>query len=79
MERLLRTLFTLRGLILAATLTLAALGGYLDRGTVLPVAKVKSQLAPQVHAMDRSQVLSQWRVGDPCPPVSTPESAPACW
>src|SRR5262249_46022283 len=55
MERLLRTLFTVRGLILAATLTLAALGGYLDRGTTLPIAKVSSQLALQVHAMDRSQ------------------------
>jgi hypothetical protein len=21
----------------------------------------------------------QWRIGDPCPPVSTPASAPLCW
>jgi hypothetical protein len=79
MKRLLRILYIMRGLILAGTLTLAAIGGYLDRGTVPSAAKANRQLAPQVQAMTSGKAASQWRIGDPCPPASTPESAPGCW
>jgi hypothetical protein len=55
MKRLLRVLFTARGLILACTLVLAAIGGYLDRGTAPAAA---TQPAAQVQAIDGGQVPS---------------------
>jgi hypothetical protein len=36
-----------------------------------------AQCAPAVSA--QSLGTPQWRIGDPCPPVSTPASAPRCW
>jgi hypothetical protein len=55
MKRLLRIVFTMRGLILAGTLMLAAIGGYLDRSTA-PAAP--TQPAAQVQARDGGQVPS---------------------
>jgi hypothetical protein len=56
MKRLLRTLFTIRGLILAGTLTLAAVGSYyLDQGTAASVAGVHSHGAAHLHAVASNQ------------------------
>lgn len=66
MKRLLRILYTIRGLILAGTLMIAAIGSYLDRGTA-PTTRVNTHLASHVQAIERSQVPPQWRIGDPCP------------
>jgi hypothetical protein len=79
MKRLLRILFTLRGLILAGTLMLAIAGSYLDQQAAAPVAGMNSPLGSQVPAGPSGQATAQWRIGDPCPPLSTPASAPACW
>jgi hypothetical protein len=79
MKRLLRILFTVRGLILAGTLALAIFGSYLVRGAAPSATEMKSHPASHVYVLGGSQSTPQWRVGDPCPPTSTPESAPACW
>jgi hypothetical protein len=52
MKRLLRTLVAARGLIIAGTLALATLGGYLDRGTAPSAMEVDSPLAAHVQALD---------------------------
>jgi hypothetical protein len=79
MERLLRILYTTRGLVLAGTLMLAIAGCYLDQQSAAPIAGLNSHLGSQVPAGPSGQATSQWRIGDPCPPVSTPASAPPCW
>jgi hypothetical protein len=56
MERLLRTLFAARGLILAGTLMLAAIGGYLNRGSAVTVAKVQSV----AHATTCRRIEEAW-------------------
>jgi hypothetical protein len=65
MKRLLRTLVTLRGPILAGTLALAAIGSYLDQGTAPARTEMKSHRAAPVQARDDRQ--AQWlRVYDAC-------------
>jgi hypothetical protein len=56
MKRLLRTLYTLRGLILAGTLALAATGSYLDRGTAPSLTQVNSHLGSHMQAPGGRQV-----------------------
>jgi hypothetical protein len=56
MKRLLRTLYTLRGLILAGTLALAATGSYLDRGTASSLTQVHSHLGSHMQDPDGRQV-----------------------
>lgn len=49
MEHLLRTLITLRGLVLAGTLVLTITGGYLERGTADSVGGVHPMPSLEVH------------------------------
>jgi hypothetical protein len=70
MKRLLRILFTVRGLVLASTLLLAAAGGYLNQGTAAPVESGSSHPDLQVHAMARSEVPATWNINLLCTPVS---------
>jgi hypothetical protein len=56
MKRLLRTLFALRSLILAGTLTLAVAGSYLDREVAPSVTEVNSHFASHVQALDGRHV-----------------------
>jgi hypothetical protein len=70
MDYFLRTLFTIRGLILAGTLLLAAAGGYLDQGTAAPLARGIRHPDSQLHAMARSQVPVKWNIDLLCTPVS---------
>jgi hypothetical protein len=76
MKRLLRTLFTVRGLILAGTLMLAVAGSYLDRETAPSVTEVNSHLAAHVQALDGRQVqpLEQALAGHHFQPLSVYEA-----
>jgi hypothetical protein len=56
MKRLLRTLYTVRGPILAGALTLAVAGSYLDRGAAPSVTEMHSYPASAVQAVEGRQV-----------------------
>jgi hypothetical protein len=56
MKRLLRILFTVRGLILAGTLALAIFGSYLAREAAPSATEMKSHPASQVQVLDGSQI-----------------------
>lgn len=79
MALLFRTLFSVRGLILAGTITLAAIGSYFDQQTAPSGAVVGPKPAVVHRAEDTGRPQAQWKFGDPCPAASTPYSATACW
>jgi hypothetical protein len=78
MKHLLRVLFTVRGLILAGTLLLAAAGGYLDQGTAAPFESGSSHLGSQVHTLARSQIRLQWNNDVICTHASPVYEAHPC-
>jgi hypothetical protein len=79
MKRLLRVLYTARGAVLAGTLMLAAIGGYLGQGTAASVVGASGHFGSQVHATPGGQGAPQFRIWCPCPSGLIPESIPACW
>jgi hypothetical protein len=73
MEVLLRILFTVRGLILAGTVTLAVAGSYLDQGPAAPAAGMNSHLGTQMRAGATTQILPHRFC------TSVPVAPEMCW
>jgi hypothetical protein len=63
MKRLLRILFTARGLILAGTLGLAVAGSALDQRLATPVTSAASQPGAAVIALPSSHASLQFNSG----------------
>jgi hypothetical protein len=67
-------------LILIGTLALAGSAAAYLTGTYDHQALVGGSIPNGPKSVPAQSLgTSQWRIGDPCPPVSTPASAPLCW
>jgi hypothetical protein len=67
-------------LVLIGTLALAAsTAAYLTSASDHQAREGGSVADTVIPVPAQSLDMPQWRIGDPCPPVSTPASAPLCW